>query len=196
MDDCVAAGLPADRLRLVPLGVDVGQGRCRRDGARRRVYRLPQRYLLFVGTVEPRKNLRGLVEAMSRLDEPLPLVVAGAEGWGDVDMPSGGDVRFLGFVPAGDLAGLYAAPRCSATRASARATGCRCSRRWRRALRSSPAEAPRPRRPPAAPPCWSIRWILTTSPAASPKQASVGEALSADGFARARSGNVARDRRA
>ena len=72
------------------------------------LYRLPQRYLLFVGTVEPRKNLRGLVEAVSRLDEPLPLVVAGAEGWGDVDIPPGGDVRFIGFVPAADLAGLYA----------------------------------------------------------------------------------------
>jgi glycosyltransferase involved in cell wall biosynthesis len=72
------------------------------------LYRLPQRYLLFVGTVEPRKNLRGLVEAVSRLEEPLPLVVAGAEGWGDVDIPAGGDVRFIGFVPAADLAGLYA----------------------------------------------------------------------------------------
>ena len=42
------------------------------------------------------------------LDEPLPLVVAGAEGWGDLDMPAGGDTRFIGFVPAADLGGLYA----------------------------------------------------------------------------------------
>ena len=69
---------------------------------------MPERYLLFVGTVEPRKNLRGLVEAVAQLDEPLPLVVAGAEGWGDVAIPSLGDVRFIGFVPAPDLDGLYA----------------------------------------------------------------------------------------
>jgi glycosyltransferase involved in cell wall biosynthesis len=34
--------------------------------------------------------------------------VAGAEGWGDVAMPEGGDIRFIGFVPAADLGGLYA----------------------------------------------------------------------------------------
>ena len=108
MDDCVAAGLPADRLRLVPLGVDVAKVDAAEKARVVASYRLPQRYLLFVGTVEPRKNLRGLVEAVSRLDEPLTLVVAGAEGWGDVDIPSVGDVRFIGFVPAADLAGLYA----------------------------------------------------------------------------------------
>ncbi|MGZ7087306.1 MAG: glycosyltransferase family 4 protein, partial [Ilumatobacteraceae bacterium] len=69
---------------------------------------LPERYLLFVGTVEPRKNLRGLVEAVGRLDDPLPLVAAGSDGWGDIDIPSGGDIRFVGFVPAADLGGLYA----------------------------------------------------------------------------------------
>ena len=72
------------------------------------MYRLPERYLLFVGTVEPRKNLRGLVEAVAQLEEPLPLVVAGADGWGDTAIPSMGDVRFIGFVPAPDLDGLYA----------------------------------------------------------------------------------------
>ncbi|MEY2400773.1 MAG: hypothetical protein QOJ08_884 [Ilumatobacteraceae bacterium] len=107
MDDCVAAGIAAQRLRLVPLGVEgakAGAEEIARVGA---LYRLPERYLLFVGTVEPRKNLRGLAEAVSLLDEPLPLVVAGAEGWGDVDVPASGDTRFIGFVPAADLGGLY-----------------------------------------------------------------------------------------
>ncbi|MEP7045525.1 MAG: glycosyltransferase family 1 protein [Ilumatobacteraceae bacterium] len=108
MDDCVAAGIAGDRLRLVPLGVDVATADSAEAARVASVYGLPERYLLFVGTVEPRKNLRGLVEAVSRLDDPLPLIVAGAEGWGDIDIPSGGDIRFVGFVPAGDLAGLYA----------------------------------------------------------------------------------------
>jgi glycosyltransferase involved in cell wall biosynthesis len=61
-----------------------------------------------VGTVEPRKNLRGLVAALDQLQEPLPLVVVGAEGWGDTGLTPRTDVRFLGFVPHADLAGLYA----------------------------------------------------------------------------------------
>jgi glycosyltransferase involved in cell wall biosynthesis len=107
MEDCVDAGLASDRLRLVPLGVDAQ--RVDRDEVARvaAVYQLPPRYLLFVGTVEPRKNLRGLAEAVARLDEPLPLIVAGAQGWGDIAMPPEADVRFVGFVPATDLAGLY-----------------------------------------------------------------------------------------
>jgi glycosyltransferase involved in cell wall biosynthesis len=108
MDDCVAADVTADRLRLVPLGVEAFKVDSDEVARVSVLYRLPERYLLFVGTVEPRKNLKGLAEAVSLLDDPLPLIVAGAEGWGDVAIPEGGDIRFIGFVPAADLGGLYA----------------------------------------------------------------------------------------
>jgi len=108
MDDCVTAGLDADRLRLVPLGVEAAKVDADEVARVAAVYQLPPRYLLFVGTVEPRKNLRGLVEAVARLDDPLPLIVAGAEGWGDVAVSPDADVRFVGFVPEPDLGGLYA----------------------------------------------------------------------------------------
>ena len=65
--------------------------------------------MLFVGTLEPRKNLAPSGAAVARLDDPLPLVVAGADGWGDAAAGDAGDVRFLGFVPAADLPALYAA---------------------------------------------------------------------------------------
>lgn len=109
MDDCAAAGINADRLRLVPLGVHAAEVEPAEIARVRALYRLPPRFVLFVGTLEPRKNLRGLVEALARLEEPLPLVAAGAEGWGDVDVRPTTEVRFVGFVPAADLAGLYAA---------------------------------------------------------------------------------------
>jgi len=49
---------------------------------------LPERYVLAVGTVEPRKALDVLVDAMSRPTAPdLPLVVAGPAGWGGIDLP-------------------------------------------------------------------------------------------------------------
>ena len=110
LDDVARLGIRDERLRLVPLGVDVERASVD-DMARVRVfYSLPERYLLFVGTVEPRKNLRRLVDAVAMLDDPLPLIVVGAEGWGDIDIDADttADVRFLGFVPAEDLGALYA----------------------------------------------------------------------------------------
>ena len=108
LDDCIATGISLDRLRHVPLGVDYEHATPEAVARVRVRYRLPERYLLFVGTVEPRKNLRRLAEAIEMLDEPLPLVVAGAEGWGDVAADISGDVRFLGFVRGDDLWPLYA----------------------------------------------------------------------------------------
>jgi glycosyltransferase involved in cell wall biosynthesis len=111
--DCEGAGIEGSRLRVVPLGVDATAAT---DDDIRRVttgYGLPERFVLFVGTIEPRKNLPRLVQAVARLDEALPLVVAGAEGWGDalaaIDTSTGVEVRFLGFVDAADLPALYAA---------------------------------------------------------------------------------------
>lgn len=80
-------------------------------------YGLPERYLLTVGTIEPRKNLARLVEALAALrrDDPaLRLVIVGARGW-----LTGGFERAierfgqqeavicLGYVPDDDLPALY-----------------------------------------------------------------------------------------
>ena len=108
MDDCLSAGIGAERLRLVPLGVEVDEAPPAEVQRVRALYSLPERYLLFVGTVEPRKNLRGLVAALAQLDDPVPLVVAGAGGWGEIDIDRSADVRFVGFVPKEDLNPMYA----------------------------------------------------------------------------------------
>jgi glycosyltransferase involved in cell wall biosynthesis len=108
IDDLLQAGFGADRLRLVPLGVEVNRTTPDEVARVRALYRLPERYLLFVGTLEPRKNLRGLAAAVELLEEPLPLVVAGADGWGDLGIESDVDIRFLGFVPSDDLDAVYA----------------------------------------------------------------------------------------
>ena len=108
MDDCVAAGIGDDRLRLVPLGVETERASDDEIGRVRALYRLPEHYLLFVGTVEPRKNLRGLIAALEHLPDRPTLVVAGADGWGDSGVDSDAEgVQFLGFVPSEDLAPLY-----------------------------------------------------------------------------------------
>ncbi|MCO1581143.1 glycosyltransferase family 4 protein [Crossiella sp. SN42] len=48
---------------------------------------LPERFVLAVGTVEPRKGIDVLIEAMARPAAPaLPLVLAGPPGWGGVSV--------------------------------------------------------------------------------------------------------------
>jgi glycosyltransferase involved in cell wall biosynthesis len=70
-------------------------------------------YVLAVGTLEPRKNLPRLVEATRRLG--LELRVAGARGWGRVDLDGrGGGVQWLGDVDDRRLAELYRGALCLA----------------------------------------------------------------------------------
>ncbi|GAA4686866.1 glycosyltransferase family 4 protein [Frondihabitans cladoniiphilus] len=76
---------------------------------------LPERYALSVGTLEPRKGLEPLLEAMAHPDAPdVPLLVVGPDGWGDVKVDEvvarlglpEGRVRVLGRVPDATLAVL------------------------------------------------------------------------------------------
>jgi glycosyltransferase involved in cell wall biosynthesis len=54
------------------------------DAGWRDAHGLPERYLVFVGTLEPRKNVPVLLEALRRLGpRAVPLVLAGPAGWGD-----------------------------------------------------------------------------------------------------------------
>ena len=103
--DLVELGFAADRIRVVPWGVTAVPTGAVDVERVRTAYALPERFVLFVGTIEPRKNLARLIEAVDRLDEPIDLVVAGVQGWGD---PQPG-VHTLGFVPGNDLPALYAA---------------------------------------------------------------------------------------
>lgn len=122
LEDCVDAGIERSRLRQVPWGMDAEVASDDAVAHARARYDLPDRYILFVGTLEPRKNLLRLLEAVRRLppDDDVALAVAGPVGWGDVrsllddhvkqsPLASGTDgsrVRLLGFVPPSELAPL------------------------------------------------------------------------------------------
>ena len=82
-------------------------------------YHLPERFLLAVGTIEPRKNLARLVESLARLrrdDHRLHLVVVGAKGWLYEDffrrieeLGQQDAVHVLGYVPDEDLPAVFRA---------------------------------------------------------------------------------------
>ena len=80
-------GVPADKVTVVWLAPDARFQPLPRAEYRRRLDRLglPERYLLFVGTFEPRKNVAGLLNAYRALlergvDAP-PMALAGRRGW-------------------------------------------------------------------------------------------------------------------
>ena len=104
--DLVELGFDERTVRLVPWGVAAEPVSAAEVQDVRSRYALPERFVLYVGTVEPRKNVARLARAAATLSE-LPLVVAGAPGWGEAGQDEDG-VRFLGFVPDRDLPPLYA----------------------------------------------------------------------------------------
>ncbi|MBM4031513.1 MAG: glycosyltransferase family 4 protein [Planctomycetes bacterium] len=123
--ECVARqvaerlGVERERVRVVPLGVDARLKPPSLD-ARARVrarHHLSRPYILFVGNVEPKKNLPTLLRAFASLKRgglPHELAIAGKQGWKcrevlrlPAELGIEADVRLLGYVEEEDLAGLY-----------------------------------------------------------------------------------------
>ena len=115
---------PAERISVIHNGVSarfVPQAP-ERIAALRRQNGLPARYLLYLGTLEPRKNLDLLLRAFARCMQgasaftgDVALVLAGAKGWyydtifrtvNELGLAQ--RVQFPGFVPAADLPAWYA----------------------------------------------------------------------------------------
>ncbi len=108
----VHSGIPA-RMRPLPDGdPDIRRVRAR--------YRLPAHYVLFLGTLEPRKNLESLLSAYTAVRKaglPHALVLAGARGWIQPTFftrvrrhPYARDIHVTGFVHDEDKPALY---RCA-----------------------------------------------------------------------------------
>lgn len=80
----------------------------------RKKYLLAKQYILSVGTVEPRKNLNRVIDSFMRLVEKfeIELIIVGRGGWGIRQEVSDPRIKFLGYVPEGDLAPLYSGSSC------------------------------------------------------------------------------------
>ncbi len=122
-------GIPAERFHVIYEGVDPRFRPARQktdlDETLRR-YRLPQEYLLAVGTIEPRKNLDRLLDAFVAVrSRPgrgnLRLVIVGKKGWlyqgffqrlAELGLDDGQQVVFPGYVADEDLPAIYAGAAC------------------------------------------------------------------------------------
>ena len=114
-------GIPANRVTTVHNGVHPTmkpQHPTVVDAVRHR-YGLPEKYFLYVGTIEPRKNVGTILRAYADLPGSVraacPLALAGPWGWkSDADRDlfertaARSGARHLGYVPDADLPGLYA----------------------------------------------------------------------------------------
>ncbi len=111
--------IPKDRITITYLGVDekfkVIEDKKSLDRIIKK-YNLPKKFILFVGTIEPRKNLPVLVKAFNKIKNSrnLKLVIAGEKGWKYEDLFKTIDklklenkIIFTGFVDEDDLPLLY-----------------------------------------------------------------------------------------
>ncbi|MBZ0303438.1 MAG: glycosyltransferase family 4 protein [Anaerolineae bacterium] len=106
-------GIPAAKIRVVYPGVDplpIGD-----VAAVRAKYELPERYFLFLGTLQPRKNIAVIVQAYQRWraanpDDGAGLVLAGAKGWLYDDRWALGlpGLHLPGYIDDADKGALYA----------------------------------------------------------------------------------------
>lgn len=118
-DACRLLRIPESKVAVTPNGIadhyfDVPAA----EGERvRHALQLPRRFALYVGTIEPRKNITRLLNAWDALPasrkEDWGLVLAGPIGWADEQtvhrVKNSAGIRYLGYVPEADLPGLIRA---------------------------------------------------------------------------------------
>jgi glycosyltransferase involved in cell wall biosynthesis len=111
LEDCAQNGFDREKLRLVPMAAGARVATYEEILEAKTRYGLPDHYILWTGTIEPRKNLSRLLQAYATLDGEVSLVLAGPKGWNeDLDAlvkDKRDKVKVIGFVPPADLAPLY-----------------------------------------------------------------------------------------
>lgn len=113
--------IPEGKIKVIPCGIDE-QFQVIADKAYiesiKRKYGLKKDYILYVGTLEPRKNIGALLQAFHQLKQKkgfdFQLVIAGGKGWlyeklfkRVRELKLTDDVLFTGYVPEEDLPALY-----------------------------------------------------------------------------------------
>lgn len=105
-------GIKKEKITVIAEAVDEGFSKTDKkqiDEIKKR-YSLPEKYILFNATLEPRKNVKRLIKAFQEIKKEIKqdLVLAGKIGWGmKREEVKGERVHYLGWVPDLDLPALY-----------------------------------------------------------------------------------------
>lgn len=109
--------LPPEKIKVIYPGIDSGlfHPSISADKLRhvRNIYGLPGQYVLFLNTIEPRKNLAGAVKAFEKIDGPEFLIIAGRQGWkwrGDFKLvrqsKKSAKIKYIGYIEETDKPAL------------------------------------------------------------------------------------------
>ena len=121
--------IPEEKIKVIYSGIEQNLKKDISDEKILKVkkkYRLPDKFILYFGTIEPRKNLIGLIRAFEKIHEyktnahesftnnNIKLVIAGEKGWLYEDVfkaakqsPFASEIIFTGFVNNNDKPYLY-----------------------------------------------------------------------------------------
>ncbi|HUT22617.1 MAG TPA: glycosyltransferase family 1 protein [Candidatus Bipolaricaulota bacterium] len=110
--------LNPNKIEVIHSGIDINLDKSK-NGEIKRKYDLPERYILSLGTLEPRKNIETLIQAFAMLkkqtEAPHKLIIAGGKGWkykkifelaAKTDLAK--DIIFIGYIPASDKPNILA----------------------------------------------------------------------------------------
>ena len=104
--------VPESKIKIIHLGVDkryfntVGAELLANT---RKKYDLPDKFILALGTIEPRKNLEGVIAAYKLSGTDADLVIAGGQGWKVKSSMADACIKFIGYVAEEDKPALYQA---------------------------------------------------------------------------------------
>ncbi len=110
---------PEERIEVINHGIDHSIYKIYKEEELKELkikYNLPKNYILFVGSIEPRKNLINLLFAYQKLPKEIkreiPLLLCGFKGWNNREIMNLIEkerkyIRYLGYLTDIELAGIY-----------------------------------------------------------------------------------------
>lgn len=122
-DAITLLGVPENKITVIHEGIDERIRNCKDENKIdeiKKKYNLSDHFLLYMGTIEPVKNLPRLIEAFKKAKDKsssaCQLVIAGKDGWMaeeirsmTIDLGIEKDVIFTGYIPPEDMASLFQA---------------------------------------------------------------------------------------